>query len=224
MQWFGFGPDAVGRKCWEVYRWGKEQEDASPIVVAAKTGKPQTRIQEFTDRAGVWHCCEHVFTPVEHRETRLIVLSLDITEQRQRAEQVRLIDKLTEKVEASLDLDRVLHLVLTCATAGHAIGLNRAFVFLLDADRRELVGEMAVGPVSWPDAQRIWNDLSQRSQSIEQFLDSAAPSEGDRRLTELVRPVRVSVSDTEDVLVRTLNSCSSAYVGDARTTSTRSLP
>ncbi|NIO12297.1 MAG: hypothetical protein GTN78_00470, partial [Gemmatimonadales bacterium] len=54
---------------------------------------------------------QQVFTPTQMGETRLVVLSMDVTEQRRQNEQLRLISKLTEKVDTTLDLERVLHLV-----------------------------------------------------------------------------------------------------------------
>jgi len=75
---------------------------------------------------------------------------------------------------------------------------------------------MAVGPVSADDAYRIWADLTARRQSIEELLDSTYPSDSDRLLTERVRRVSISLSDRRDPLVSTLESRTSAHVGDAR--------
>jgi len=129
---------------------------------------------------------------------------------------MRLINKLAGMVETSLDLDRVLHLALTCLTAGHAIGFNRAFVFLLDEERRHLVGRMAVGPASAAEARRIWADLASRDQTIEELLDSTRPSASDRGLSESVSAIRIPLSDHSDTLISTLQSRTCAYVGEAR--------
>jgi len=215
MQWFGFGPDLFGRSCHEARLCGADVEPC-PAREALSSGVARSRIHELTDDAGVWHCYQHVFTPVAHGDTRLLLLTMDITEQRRQTEQMRLINTLTEKVETSLDLDRVLHLVLTCVTAGHAIGFNRAFLFLIDEGRQWLEGRMAVGPTSAEEAARIWAELAQREQTVEELLESAVPSESDGRLTELVRELRIPLSDREDTLVSTLMSRTSAHVGDAR--------
>ncbi len=216
MAWFDLSPADMGKKCHQVYGCGRTEEEDCPLVTAAMDGQARSRLQEHTDSSGVWHCYEQVFTPIDYGGTRLIVLSLDITEERRRTEEVRLIGKLTEKVATSLDLDRVLHLVLTCVTAGHAIGFNRAFVFLLDEEGDYLEGTTAVGPVSPDAAGRIWTDLGRRAPTIDDLLDSASPSRGDRELTERVRLLRVSMHDPEDALISTLKSGTSAHIGDAR--------
>jgi PAS domain S-box-containing protein len=215
MKWFSLTPEAFGKECHQVRVCGECKADTCPITQATRTGQPETRVHEVTDASGVWHCYQQVFTPVAHGDTRLVVLTLDITDQSRRTEQMRRINKLTEKVATSLDLEKVLHLVLTCVTAGHAIGLNRAFIFLLDEDGKSLEGRMAVGPVSAADAHRIWTDLEQKDQSIEELLDSAVPSPSDRRLTEIVRSLSVPFSPPGDTLVRALRTRTSAQVNDA---------
>jgi len=215
MEWFDIGPEAFGKECQDVGLCGDCRPDVCPFAQATAAARPETRVHEHTDAAGAWHCYQQVFTPVAHGDTRLVVLTLDITDQRRQTEQMRLINKLTEKVETSLDLAKVLHLVLTCVTAGHAIGLNRAFIFLLDEDRKTLCGRMAVGPVSAADAQRIWADLDQKDHGIADLLDTTAPSASDMSLTELVSTLRIPLSDHHDTLVATLDRRATAHVGEA---------
>ncbi len=215
--WFELSEEDLGKKCHDIYLCGRRSERECAAIKAALAGRPLTRLHEFTDRAGQWHCYQQVFTPTQMGETRLVVLSMDVTEQRRQNEQLRLISKLTEKVDTSLDLERVLHLVLTCVTAGHAIGCNRAAVFLLDEQGEYLEGKMAVGPTSGEDASRIWHELERTHPSIDQLLESASPSDSDRELTERVRFLRIPVRRTDNTLVSTLLDRSTAYVGDTRT-------
>ncbi len=70
----------------------------------------------------------------------------------------------------SLDVNQVLSTVLTCITAGSALGFNRAFVFLFDPVRGTFRGRMALGPSSPDEAGRIWVDISQRELSLEEML------------------------------------------------------
>ncbi len=216
MEWFNFGPEDLGKGCQDVYLCGRRENETCPTLLAALSGQPRSRVHEYTDEAGVWRCFQQVFTPIEHGDNRLIALTFDITEQRRQTEQLRLITKLTEKIETSLDLERVMHVVLTCVTAGHAIGFNRAFLWLLNEEETVLEGKMAVGPVSSSDAHRIWDDLDQKDQTIDELLDSAVFSDSDRRLTRMVSDMAIPMSQAENTLASTLRSHTSAHVGDAR--------
>ncbi|MCD6415604.1 MAG: GAF domain-containing protein [Planctomycetes bacterium] len=215
MKWLNLDETDFGRPCHEIYLCGRTNCADCPAVLAAEAGQPHTRILEITDSSEVWKCYKQVFTPVGFGETQLIVLSFDVTEQRRQTEQAGLISKLTEKVAQSLDLERVLYLVLTCVTAGRAIGFNRAAVFLLDEEESSMRGAMAVGPVSAEDAARIWGALDNNSITIDKLLDSAGPSESDKKLTERIRTVRISMDSEDNVLVNALRTRTSAYVGDA---------
>jgi PAS domain S-box-containing protein len=216
MQWLGFTADGFGKQCRDVYDCGRDHWDNCPFRRSMISGQPVSRVIEITDESGAWHCFQQVCTPVAHGETRLVVVTFDITEQRRQTEQLRLINKLTEKVETTLDIERVLHLVLTCVTAGHAIGFNRAFMFLLSENGVRLEGKMAVGPVSAADAHRIWSGLDDQSQTIDQLLDAPMLSESDSLLTQRTASLSIPLEETDDTLISTLNTRTSAHVGDAR--------
>lgn len=217
LAWFGLGPEAVGKDCHDIRICPGCKPETCPVIRATTAGRPETRLQEVTDKAGGWRCYQQVFTPVAHGQTRLVLLTFDITDQRRQTEQMRRINKLTEKVATSLDVEKVLHLVLTCVTAGHAIGINRAFILLADDAGRHLRGRMAVGPVSAEDAHRIWSELARKSPSVEELLDSATPSPSDMLLTARVRSLALPVSDQRDTLVSMFQGRGAARMVDART-------
>jgi len=211
MAWFGFDSGAFGRSCHEVLA-AIGCTGPCPASQAIESQEPKTHVSEHTDESGMWHCYQHVFTPVTYGDARVLLLTLDVTEQRRQTEEMRLINKLAEKIETSLDLERVLHLVLTCVTAGHAIGFNRAFVFLLDDEGKALEGKMAVGPVSADDAVRIWDGLAQKDQTIDELLDTVSPAASDRKLTERVQSLSIPLSGHQDTIVRALTARTPLHV------------
>jgi signal transduction histidine kinase len=72
-------------------------------------------------------------------------------------------------VEGTIDLQGLLHAILTCVTAGPGLGFNRAALFLADDDRR-LVATMAIGPATLEDAQAIWARLASEQKSLDELL------------------------------------------------------
>ncbi|MBS3762705.1 MAG: GAF domain-containing protein, partial [Planctomycetes bacterium] len=115
-------------------------DSSCPLADAVETGELETGLIERVDPDGVWHCYMQVARPVEFGQSQFLVLTLDVTERRRQTEQVQLINRLTRALEhtpavsaseegtLSLDLDQIYHLILTCVTAGHALGFNRAFI------------------------------------------------------------------------------------------------
>jgi signal transduction histidine kinase/PAS domain-containing protein len=118
-------------------------------------------------------------------EAKAVILAINITVRWRKAHQVETMHEIGHFFQASLDINRVLHTVLTCITAGPALGFNRAFVLLRDssswleegeADSDVLVGAMALGPSSSEEASRIWSELSQRNPSLHEILGASIKS------------------------------------------------
>ena len=101
------------------------------------------------------------------------ILLINLTERWRKTYQLQLMHEIGRLFQESLDIDRVLGTVLTCITAGTALGFNRAFVFLLDESETRIEGRMALGPSSAEEAARIWNEISQRELSLDEILQSS---------------------------------------------------
>lgn len=100
------------------------------------------------------------------RLKELVLVTQDLTEVTLRAEQHRLLRDLANLLQTTLDLDRLLYIILTCLTAGHALGFNRAFIFLTDPAGERITGRMGVGPSSREEAFSIWADLAASRKSL----------------------------------------------------------
>jgi PAS domain S-box-containing protein len=67
---------------------------------------------------------------------------------------------ISSAMRGTLDLDRLLRMVLTAVTMGDGLGFNRAMLFLVDENKNILKGAMGVGPASYDEAFQIWDRLS----------------------------------------------------------------
>ncbi len=101
------------------------------------------------------------------------ILLINLTERWRKTYQLQLTHEIGRLFQESLDIDRVLGTVLTCITAGNALGFNRGFVFLLDENGTHLEGRMALGPSSAEEAGSIWHEISQRELTLEEILEEA---------------------------------------------------
>jgi PAS domain S-box-containing protein len=111
-------------------------------------------------------------------EAQVVALLINITQRWRKTHQLQLMHEMGRFFQASLDINKVLYTVLTCITAGSALGFNRAFLLLRDnrdgAEHDVLSGAMALGPSSANEASRIWNELSQRNLTLQEILVNAA--------------------------------------------------
>lgn len=95
----------------------------------------------------------------------------DVTETQKRDEQLQMLSTIGLALQSVLDVDDLLHLILTAITAGPAFGYTRAMIFLMDRTRQQLLGKMGVGPADAEEAHRVWEDLAKEHISLEDFLE-----------------------------------------------------
>lgn len=149
------------------------------------------------------------------RET--LVVFDDITETARRRDVMAVLRSIALSIQGTLDLDRVLFTILTCTTAGVAIGFSRAFLFLINEERQTLDGEMAVGPTSLQDAIRVWGELSRDQRTMEDLLSAYdhIPDYERMPLREFARSLRYPLRESREVLVQAVKERRTFLITDA---------
>lgn len=166
----------IGMYCQDIYHCDAEIRRKCPanMILGGADGLC-TEMRAFTEKGEVKY--SHIIsTPIMDEQGRLkniLVMSLDATENEKRVHQLSLVRQLGEAMQGTLHLDRLLHLILTCVTAGHALGFNRAFLFLVNVRRDTICGRMAVGPASAEEAYQVWQKLTQKYTTFEDFIKEA---------------------------------------------------
>lgn len=82
-----------------------------------------------------------------------------------------ILDEVAAALSSSLELDRILRVILTGATADQGLGFNRAFLMLYDQPTGRLTGHMAVGPASAEEAGDIWKNLEVMRLPLKELLE-----------------------------------------------------
>ena len=101
---------------------------------------------------------------------RALVVIEDVTDTVEKAYEFSMLRQTGEMMQTIFDLDRLLYAILTYVTAGHALGFNRAFLFLVNEEKDMLEGKMGVGPSSREDAYRIWHEMAHQNLKLEDHL------------------------------------------------------
>jgi PAS domain S-box-containing protein len=77
---------------------------------------------------------------------------------------------ISSAMRGTLELERILRMVLTAVTMGDGLGFNRAILFLVDENRNVLKGAMGVGPSSHEEAFHIWGKLSMERKTLPDIM------------------------------------------------------
>jgi PAS domain S-box-containing protein len=77
---------------------------------------------------------------------------------------------ISSAMRGTLELERILRMVLTAVTMGDGLGFNRAILFLVDENKNVLKGAMGVGPSSHEEAFHIWGKLSMERKTLPDIM------------------------------------------------------
>ena len=104
-------------------------------------------------------------------------------------------------VRGTLELDKLLNMVLTVVTMGDGLGFNRAILYLVDESQNVLNGIMGVGPGSPEEAKDIW--LSMEGKSLGALIEEIenSPVNQTSYLDRLTKNISIDL-DTDSILSR----------------------
>lgn len=120
-----------------------------------------------------------------------------------RIQELSILYEVGNAMRTTIDLEKLLYIILMGITHGKALGFNRAFLFLVD-DKDEILlkGSLAVGPRDAEDANKIWRELESQSLSFFETISSIDWSiiRKEDYLTELVKNIEIPLIPDAGVL------------------------
>lgn len=112
---------------------------------------------------------------------------------------------ISSAMRGTLELDKLLRMVLIAVTMSDGMGFNRAILFLVDETRGVLKGAMGVGPASPEEAWRVWDELSLQKKTLDDIMQEvmSAPLKKDSFLDKLSLGIEIPLEE-DTVLTRTV--------------------
>ncbi len=122
---------------------------------------------------------------------------------------------ISSAMRGTLELDKLLRMVLTAVTMSDGLGFNRAILFLLDDAKRILRGAMGVGPASPEEAWAIWDELSITQRSLDDIMQEIvlSPVRKDSFFDRLTVGIEITTEE-DSVLTRAVREKKSFNVSD----------
>ncbi len=128
------------------------------------------------------------------------------SEARTRAQWLSILYDIGTAMSTTLNLDRLLRIILTAATmGGGGLGFNRAILLLVNERTNNLQGMLGVGPTNWEEAGRAWSEVSLRHKSLMEWIQTGELFEHrDSLLNNLAKGIRVALEPGAGVLALTV--------------------
>ncbi|OGW34883.1 MAG: hypothetical protein A2010_19040 [Nitrospirae bacterium GWD2_57_9] len=128
------------------------------------------------------------------------------SEARTRAQELSILYDIGTAMSTTLNLDRLLRIILTATTmGGGGLGFNRAILLLTNERTNTLQGMMGVGPANWEEAGRAWNEVVTKHRSLMEWIQTGELFEHrESALNTLAKGIRVPLESREGVLALTV--------------------
>lgn len=86
--------------------------------------------------------------------------------------EIYLLDTICRGLQTTLNVDKIIHIVLTGLTAGASLGFSRAALFFIN-DSGLLYGGRGIGPFDPEEAEKIWSDLISSEVTLEEMFENS---------------------------------------------------
>jgi PAS domain S-box-containing protein len=146
-----------------------------------RNGDVLKRVETFRKRKdGTIISVSLTLSPIKNAAGEIIGISgisRDISEKKnvekelvRRNQELSRIFFISSAMRGTLELDRLLRMVLTAVTMGDGLGFNRSILFLVDEEMRILRGAMGVGPATYEEAFHVWEKLSMEKKTLPDIM------------------------------------------------------
>ena len=133
-----------------------------------------------------------------------------------KATELSILHEIGSALATTLDMDRLLHIILTGVTIGGGLGFNRAILFLVDEKENVLKGVLGVGPDSGEEALLMWNRHPSSGSLRDRILsDDDMVIHKDSSINKLTMSLRVPINGGTSVLARTILDKQGYIIRDA---------
>lgn len=192
-----------------------------------KNGEVLKRIETFRNKKdGTIISVSLTLSPIKNSVGEVIGISgisRDISEKKnvekelvRRNQELSRLFFISSAMRGTLELDRLLRMVLTAVTMGDGLGFNRAILFLVDDEKNVLKGAMGVGPGSYEEAFHIWDRLSLEKKTLPDIMQEieVGPSKKDSFFDRLSQGIEIPLTE-ETVLTKAVKEKKMFNVEDA---------
>ncbi len=135
--------------------------------------------------------------------------------------ELSILYEISNALRTTMNLGKLLQIILSCVTLGDGFGFNRAMILMVDEEADALVGARGVGPDSAQEAGEIWSRLAQERRSLFEWVtEPDDQTEGRENLfDQMARSLRVPLDRPDEVLSLTVRERRPFNITDARSDS-----
>ncbi|WNF35274.1 diguanylate cyclase [Bacillaceae bacterium IKA-2] len=120
------------------------------------------------------------------------------------SKQLDVFREISVAMQQTLQLDKLLQIILIAVTAGHGLGFNRAMIFLKSPEKNQLNGIMGIGPMNANEGFITWERLAKSKLKLLDLIKINYDKDAiDPELNALIKSISIDLKN-ETILEKSL--------------------
>jgi diguanylate cyclase (GGDEF)-like protein len=120
------------------------------------------------------------------------------------SKQLDVFREVSLAMQQTLQLDKLLQIIIISVTAGHGLGFNRAMIFLKSAEKNQLNGIMGIGPMNANEGFGTWERLAKSNLKLLDIIKLNYDKDAiDPQLNALIKSISIDL-DKQTILEKAL--------------------
>ena len=125
--------------------------------------------------------------------------------------ELKVLRNISTLLQGTLELGKVLHIILSAVTAGYGLEFNRAMLFLIEEG--DLKGEMAIGPLNKEEGLQVWQQVARQKLNLDDMIETYEEVDDlDQDLNDIIS--NLSFSLEEDNIINKVIETQESHIID----------
>ncbi|WP_239618584.1 GGDEF domain-containing protein [Cohnella mopanensis] len=116
-----------------------------------------------------------------------------------------ILKEISIAIQSTMEVGKLLHIILTAITAGYGLGFNRALLFLVDDKGSNLQGAVGIGSMTKEQGISTWNNVVSRRMNLGDFIALMEDAQfRDIDLIKLLRDIEIPLNSGNHIFHQAL--------------------
>jgi diguanylate cyclase (GGDEF)-like protein len=119
--------------------------------------------------------------------------------------ELAMLYEIGNAMRSTLNLEKILYIILTAVTSHAGMSFNRAMLFLVNEKENVLEGKMGIGPDSAEDASLIWSHIEKNKMGLEELIDQNTVEHTKKsQLNKTVSIIKIPIKEDAGIIALTV--------------------
>ncbi len=120
--------------------------------------------------------------------------------------ELEMLYEIGNAMHTTLNLEKILYIILTSVTSHVGLSFNRAMLFLVNEKDNTLEGKMGIGPDSPEDANAVWSHIEKHKMGFDELIETRSQFEHLKKsqLNKTVHSIKIPISDDSGIVAATV--------------------